>query len=341
MYLYGAGHACEFYRDYLTRKGIKIQGIIDGNPDKNGTLFNGIRIYSINEIKKKDENHIKIVISAPSKRKVIANVLRHELPEAEVYSFEIEAYECFNLDVEGYKRFIKNNWERIYKVYSELEDDRSRQVLINMIKTRVTANLDYIDEINESNQYWPDGIIQFSKDECIIECGSNNGDTLLQMCEKLNNQYSHIYCLEPDSTCKDQLGGVIKELDPEGQRITFIPKGSSDKTGVLYFDQKYSNSELSRISNEGDVAINVTALDDIGTGKVTYIKMDVEGAELDTLHGAEKLIKAYKPKLAVCLYHKPEDIVTIPEYLKQLNPNYRFYIRHHNCVITESVLYAI
>lgn len=63
--------------------------------------------------------------------------------------------------------------------------------------------------------------------------------------------------------------------------------------------------------------------------KVDFIKMDIEGAEVDALHGAEKTIKKYKPKLVVALYHRPEDIFNIMLYINSLNPNYTYYLGYH------------
>ena len=69
--------------------------------------------------------------------------------------------------------------------------------------------------------------------------------------------------------------------------------------------------------------------------------MDIEGAEYKALLGAEKTIKKYKPKLAICIYHKPEDVWEIPWLIHQFNPNYKFYLRHYSLTSPETVLYAI
>lgn len=75
--------------------------------------------------------------------------------------------------------------------------------------------------------------------------------------------------------------------------------------------------------------------------KVTFIKMDVEGSELESLKGAKNTILRDKPKLAICIYHKPEDMVTIPLYIKELVPEYKLYVRHHSNSWAETVLYAV
>ena len=69
-------------------------------------------------------------------------------------------------------------------------------------------------------------------------------------------------------------------------------------------------------------------MDDVIADPVTFLKMDIEGFELDALMGAKGLIETYKPKLAICVYHKCEDPVSIVEYLAQLVPEYEFYMRH-------------
>lgn len=73
----------------------------------------------------------------------------------------------------------------------------------------------------------------------------------------------------------------------------------------------------------------------------TYIKMDIEGAEMEALLGAQGNIKNNKPKLAICLYHKKEDIFAIPLLVHKMNPSYKMYIRHYSNYRTDTLLYAV
>ena len=73
---------------------------------------------------------------------------------------------------------------------------------------------------------------------------------------------------------------------------------------------------------------------------VGFIKMDIEGAEWGALHGAEKTILRDKPLLAICVYHIPGDTLAIMDYLAELVPEYRFWLRHYGPARTETVLYA-
>ncbi|MDR1086700.1 MAG: FkbM family methyltransferase [Endomicrobium sp.] len=69
--------------------------------------------------------------------------------------------------------------------------------------------------------------------------------------------------------------------------------------------------------------------------------MDIEGAELDALVGAKDTIRKYKPRLAICIYHKPSDIIDIPLYILSLVPEYKLYIRHYSTYKWETVLYCV
>ncbi len=86
-----------------------------------------------------------------------------------------------------------------------------------------------------------------------------------------------------------------------------------------------------------------TTLDDYAAAnlrKVDFIKMDIEGAELDAIAGAEGIIREFKPRLAISAYHRPEDFWLIPARLKAINPDYQLYFGHHSPVQWESVFYA-
>ena len=88
--------------------------------------------------------------------------------------------------------------------------------------------------------------------------------------------------------------------------------------------------------------VSVTSIDDVLDGeKVTFIKLDVEGSELETLIGAEKSIRKYKPRLAVSVYHKPEDLWVLAEYIISLDLDYKLYMRHYTTCNYETVLYAL
>jgi hypothetical protein len=87
-----------------------------------------------------------------------------------------------------------------------------------------------------------------------------------------------------------------------------------------------------------------TTLDDYAAktgGRVDFIKMDIEGSELEALNGASNVIREFKPRLAISGYHRPQDLWEIPNKLKELNPSYEITFGHHTPIIWESVFYAV
>lgn len=92
---------------------------------------------------------------------------------------------------------------------------------------------------------------------------------------------------------------------------------------------------------DGDVVAEIARIDDeVQDEKVTFIKMDIEGAELDALKGAKDTILRDKPKLAICIYHKKSDLYELPGYILSLVPEYKLCVRHYTSISWETVLYA-
>jgi len=99
------------------------------------------------------------------------------------------------------------------------------------------------------------------------------------------------------------------------------------------------------LSNIGErshqLSIDTTSIDALDLKeKVTLIKMDIEGAELEGLKGAKNTILRDKPKLAICIYHSDNDMIRIPEYIHSIVPEYKLFVKHHSILSYETVLYA-
>lgn len=178
--------------------------------------------------------------------------------------------------------------------------------------------------------------------------------TLREYCPSIKK----IYAFEPDPESYQR---CVERRDEAGlgDRAVILPFGTWSERKTLKFNVQTSGS--SRICRDEDgerekrnsympgktsasyCEISVMSIDEaVEAGdKVTMIKMDVEGSELESLKGARNTIMRDKPKLAICIYHKPEDMWEIPLYIKELVPEYRFYVRHHSSGIGETVLYAV
>lgn len=186
-------------------------------------------------------------------------------------------------------------------------------------------------------QYFDEEIIKLSSKEVFVDAGALNLDTsriLLNKCDSVNK----IYAFEPDAS---NYKNCLKVKESERlEQIEVFNVGLYDRTDVLSFTQFDNGS--SHINQKGSTKINVVPLDKILSDEtITFIKMDIEGAELKAIHGASNIIKKYKPKLAISVYHSPNHMIDIPLYLKALIPDYKLYIRHYSIYPQETILYAI
>lgn len=188
-------------------------------------------------------------------------------------------------------------------------------------------------------QYLDEAFMNLKSDEGVfIDAGCLDlGDTRGYIYR--NPGYRKVYAFEPDRTnyerCLER-----KEQFCNDERIEVVNKGLWSSRTQLSFCE---NAGSSVISEQGSASVEVTDLDSFmeGKEKVTFIKMDIEGAEMEALSGAKEIIKRDKPDLAICIYHKNEDILDIPNFILDLNPEYKLYIRHYSCYKWETVLYAV
>lgn len=176
------------------------------------------------------------------------------------------------------------------------------------------------------------------KDEVFVDGGSFDGKTSIEFIKWSNSNYRKIYVFEPDPQNRIKCENVLSDYMENGN-IEAIFKGLWDRKTELSFSAIANGS--SKVTEDGENKIKVVSMDDIIRDKVTFIKLDVEGSEYRALLGAQRIIQNDKPKLAISIYHKPEDIWELPELISSLNSKYQFYLRHYSTAASETVLYAI
>lgn len=180
----------------------------------------------------------------------------------------------------------------------------------------------------------------------VIDGGAFIGDTALYFADAVGEK-GKVFSFE---FVKGNLDVVSKnmELNPHlKDRIQFFenPLWSNSNESLYIYEAgpatKVLMQEFPGYSNK----IPAKSIDDFmkeqNLSKMDFIKLDIEGAELDCLKGAQKTIDKFQPKLAVCIYHKPDDFVTIPQYIKNTHPYYDLYIDHHTASLGETVLYCV
>ncbi len=207
-------------------------------------------------------------------------------------------------------------------------------------RAKIFVNSDDIVRSAFGNIYFdlPEMIPQ--EDEIFLDAGSFDGETTKEFINWCDGKYKKIYAFEP---MEDGFLLTKKNLgDLENVELVKCALGICD--GEVLFSQCYDGMMGSRIGTHGDKveSVQLRSIDSVlKDEKATFIKMDIEGAELDALKGAEQTLRTYKPKLAISLYHRDEDMIEIPFWLKSIVPEYKFYLRHYSNKKWDFVLYCI
>lgn len=236
-----------------------------------------------------------------------------------------------------------NNIDNYVWLYNSLKDYRSKKILCYVIYYWIMLDDSKIKELidNTYSQYFDLDLIKCNKNEIFVDVGAYIGDTLIDYIRKYGKEnYTKVYCYEIVPKNIEELETLIFKNNLKNISVRNV--GVSNKNDFLYLelDEKSSTKKL---VNSGNLKVNSVKVDDDIKGKVTYVKMDIEGGEYNAIIGMKEKIKKYKPKLAICLYHSNDDLWKIPKLIHEINKNYSFYIRYYGGPImpTEYVLYAV
>ena len=236
------------------------------------------------------------------------------------------------------KKYFGENQAKIKQVLDLLADKRSKKILLTNIKRRMAGF--WFMNGTPQDQYFPADIIHLSPDEVFVDCGAYEGDTIAVFRKLTQDRYKKIIALEPTPAFVDK---IVAQQNP---RCEVLAYGVWDKKDTQSFYVDGSSSIMSCLVQETgaqQITISLEKIDNLpACGEMTFLKMDIEGAELNALKGAEQTIRRQRPKLAICIYHSDVDMLEIPLWVARLNMGYKLYVRHHgDGNLIETVLYAV
>lgn len=342
VFLYGAGNGMTWYSKFLKRYNIPVSGVIDGKMSgEKCARKDEYCLYSFEKICREYEKAI-IVISAPAYRKEIYERVKQAPNQFEIAIFDPVLDITQGNSWEERRKYFHSKENKLEKLRRILNDDLSKKTLDKYIEGLLTNSCECYSDISNNTQYFPDIITRhLSSNEVFVDIGAYTGDTIQEFVEVTSNKYRKILAFEPDTQNYLKAQTIIKD-----NRIELYKKGIGSKKATLFFQNDTgkldAGAHVVADETESSSRIDVVSLDDFIGEDVTYIKMDIEGMEMEALKGAEHIIREQKPKLAICIYHKTEDIIEIPAFILKLNPNYKLYLRHYwKCNSSDTVLFAI
>lgn len=339
LYLYGAGKRGRVALANLNTLGMgnNVRGFLDDKPQGKEKIC-GKCIYPVEVVNMLEISNAAFLITTYSVNQMACILMKLGISSENIFFFP----ELLIDDIDP--QIFRINRESIDRVYQMLSDNLSKYIYNALFNIYINGNVGILSRTKGETQYFPikateDEIEGFclSDRERFVDCGAYDGDTIREFIVKTENKYEKIWAFEPDMNNYERLFDYVKEAQDE--RMKLYRAGVYDQDTVMHFSANRGTSAT--LNATGEENIEVYKLDTLIDEPITFIKMDIEGSEKEALQGARKLISTYKPKLAICIYHKIEDLWEIPLLIKNINPDYQIYIRNYEDRIDETICYAI
>ena len=343
--IYGAGKGGAITYQHLVENGIEVIAFIDDF--KNGEYF-GKPIIKLEDLNKYKADAY-FIGTAENVKKIFdwASKLEHYVDKERILYSLISA--C---DKNGNKIEIFSPPKCIDDYINLFEDNDFKKDLINnfndikFYNTNIKKSFIQIENIellslflkykakaNEEEYSYKEINFDVEEGDIVLDCGANSSKSGGLNCiyfAKKAGINGKVYAFEPIPRIYNELLEDVKGFE----NIIPVNKGVSDRRQQAYFEDF---SARSKVSNSGNIKVELTTIDDFvrekNIPKVDFIKMDIEGAELDALKGAINTIKTFKPKLAICIYHKPEHFYEIPTFIKSIVPEYKIWLLNNESPI--------
>lgn len=342
--LFGSGNLGRKIATYFKNIGIKIECFADNNEQKNNTTIDDVVVYSPTiAFEKFGKQNLAWIVTiwSPGHSFKQTNIQLVNLGVKNIVPVN-NIFQIFSDDLLPYYHFQLPSYyleekTKITEAFSCLVDEESREQFYKHLKVRLGYSFDELPNASTDNQYFPNDILTLKEPEVFLDCGAYTGDTLNDYLKYAKVPFRKYICLEPDPQNLIALNENINSKNILNTEVFDIAVGNEN--AVLKFDATGGGG--AGLSNSGSISVQCKRIDDYFKEEITFIKLDIEGAELDALKGAYNTIQRCKPKIAVCIYHLPNDLWEIILYIKENFPFYNLNVRTHQYDGLDFVLYAI
>ncbi len=327
--VYGMGNGADKIFDLCQKNNIKISDIYASDEFVRGHSFHDIKVKTYSEICSLYDDFVILLAFAVFRDDLMQKIdsMAHKnklyVPDVPLFGKSVFDYD-----------FFEANYDSIETAYNLFADEKSKEVFVDIINAKLTGSYELLRKCETDRTEVFQNIIKLGHHERYIDLGAYDGDTITEFLALTGGRYDKITAFEPDAKNMKKLDYKYGSMD----NCKLCPYASWSENTVLRFS---GNGGRMSCIDEGGHEVQAKAVDTVCMN-ATYIKMDVEGAEYETLLGCKKIIKKNSPALAVSAYHKAEDIFVLPILIHQLNPDYKIYLRHHKYVPAwETNLYAV
>ena len=226
--------------------------------------------------------------------------------------------------------------DAIHRAYELFDAEDSRAEFVRQVRLRLTADFTCTAAPSTEPQYFSPGLFPPLSDECFLDCGAFNGDTIAAFRTWTGDAFRRVVAFEADPANFRALQEYVA-TNGLADRVTVHPHAVAETAGRVRFTAVGAGS--SAISNAGAIEVESVRIDDLAE-RPTFIKMDIEGAEEAALRGARQTLQRERPVLALCVYHRQNHLWRIP-LLAAETGGYSFALRSYCLDGLDTVCFAV
>lgn len=337
LVLFGAGRVGRRILAALRRRSIEPLAFADRDPRLQGSRVDGIEVLSPERAASRFANRAAFVVtvfrgSGDEGMAARENFLRslgcrtvtNFLPLAWFAAPDMLPH--YGADRPAAILAAASDIEKVGKLWT---DSSSREAFRTQLLWRLRADFSALPPPS-LDQYFPTDLFRLEPGEAVFDGGAFDGDTL----RALGDRFGRAWAVEPDP---DNIARLRAMLDP---RITIVEAALGETPGEGRFHAGLGPASV--LHGSAEMRVRIETVDRIvGDGRPTMLKLDIEGSELAALKGARATLGRSQPIVAVCLYHRPDDLWRIPEFLHEILPGHRLFLRAHQHDGFELVAYAV
>lgn len=250
--------------------------------------------------------------------------------------------------IESNHNLIRGSSAIIEEVRSLLCEQMSLDIFDEMLSQRENPCMSSIANYYNRGQYFGNDVIP-EIEGVFVDCGAYTGDTLARYLQQVRNENWKYYAFESSKKNAAEIKDYARRKHVSDRVTVYNLAVWNEATTLFLGNPTNTNEKTSGMvvnGKQGGVKINADSLDHVllsneNINSVDIITMDIEGAEINALKGAVKIIKKYHPVLAISIYHQTNHLWDIPYLIHHLDNNYKLYIRHHRWNIADTVCYGI
>ena len=308
--VYGMGNGGEKVFSWCRENSIAVEGVFASDDFVRGQEFLGHRVERYSDIKARLGKFLVLLAFGTQLEEVmqrIDGISQEQLLLAP--DVPVAGGEAFS------KQGFFHRFERAERVFELLCDERSRQVFLSLIKYKLTGELGYLRESFCDEKK----LFDFGSDEVCVDLGAYNGDTVLGFVRSTGGKYKEIIALEPEKRNFQKCVRNCMGLDD----VRLINAAGWSHDTVLSFNG--GSGRQAKLEGSGRSIIAARSVDSVLSGKgCSYIKYDVEGADIPALEGSRDTIRRFAPKLLCSVYHRCYDLIDVPLYVDSIRQGYRY-----------------